>query len=243
MNKEELLHSYFQEELSAEDLEVFTTLLAEDAEFKEQFRFEKNLQMAIKNKERNHLKKKLQHFEEQHATDSLKNTRFFSPTKIAAAIIVLLAIGGIIFTIIDQPNTDKLYTINYEKYPNTVYAITRGSDSENTLVRKAFIAYEANDIDTAIAYFEKLKQNTDLSYVDFYLAQCYLANGAIEKAVSLFEQVANKNTDFKMEALWYAALGNIKNEEKVKAKQQLEALVLAGTYKKQLAIELLEDLE
>ena len=77
MNKEELLHSYFQEELSAEDLEVFTTLLAEDAEFKEQFRFEKNLQMAIKNKERNHLKKKLQHFEEQHATDSLKNTRFF----------------------------------------------------------------------------------------------------------------------------------------------------------------------
>lgn len=243
MNKEQLIYSYFQDELSAKELEAFYALLAEDAEFMEQFTFEKNLQVAIKNKKRSDLKKKLQHFEMERETSNTNKQHIFTPLRIAASILFLFAIGWLIYSITAQSSPEELYATNYMKYPNTVYPITRGNETDISLERKAFEAYEANDLPTAIRYFQELKQKSGLDYVDFYLAQAYMANAKIGKAVPLFEKVIDNNTDFKAEALWYAALGNIKTGQETKAKQQLEALILVGSYKKQLAIELLKELK
>tara|TARA_R110000868_G_scaffold289544_4_gene549779 strand:+ start:5203 stop:5934 length:732 start_codon:yes stop_codon:yes gene_type:complete len=243
MDKEQLLTNYFQGELTSNELEEVNALLKEDVEFLEQFNFEKNLQMAIKDKERSKLKEKLQRFEAQKPAPRAISRNRFTPMRIAASIVILLAVVWLIYTISFTSSPEELYAANYDKYPNTVYAITRGNTEDTSLERKAFEAYEANDILKAIGYFQDLKQKSGLDYVDFYLAQAYLANNDFRNAVPLFEKIIEENADFKAEALWYAALANIKTGQETKAKQQLEALILVGSYKKALATELLEKLK
>lgn len=243
MEKEQLLTNYFQGNLTSKELEAFNALLKEDVEFLQQFNFEKNLQVAIKDKERSKLKEKLQLLEAQKPAPKAIPKHLFTPMRIAASIAVLLAIGWLIYTLGFKASPEELFAANYDKYPNTVYAITRGNTEDTSLERKAFEAYEANDIPTAIGYFQDLKQKSGLDYVDFYLAQSYLANNDFRNAVPLFEKIIEENADFKAEALWYAALANIKTGQETKAKQQLEALILVGSYKKGLATELLEELK
>ncbi len=47
MENEELINKYFLDELSRIELERFQLLLAEDAEFKKQFEFEKEVRKVI----------------------------------------------------------------------------------------------------------------------------------------------------------------------------------------------------
>ncbi len=247
IDKDELLIHYFQGTLSEKDKVVFDELIAKDPEFKAQFTFEKNLQVAIKNSERNKLKQKLKTLEEviEHKTQTQKpsNKSWFTPMRIAASVAILIAASWFFYTNNVANNPEQLFANNYEMYPNTVYAITRGNSAENTLEQKAFTAYEANDLPTATRLFQELQEKSGLDYIDFYLAQTYLAQGEILKSVALFEKILEEKTDFKTEALWYAALGNIKTGQETKAILQLEALVLDGSYKKKEAENLLKKLK
>ena len=242
-DKDELILKYFQGTLAADEELVFNSLLKDDPEFKQQFEFEKDVQAVIKSKEQDSLKKKLQDYENQRPLPVTKKRSSWSPLRIAASIAILLTAGFLLYNLGLSSSPEELYASNYEPYPNTVYAITRDNTEDNSLERKAFGAYEANDIETAIRYFQDLRQNSGLDYVDFYLAQAYLANNDIQKAVPLFEKVVADNTDFKSEALWYAALGNLKTGQESKATQQLEALILDGSYKKEEATALLKALK
>ena len=242
-DKDELLIKYFQNTLAAEEEVIFNSLLKDDNEFKQQFEFEKDVQLIIKNKEQDGLKTKLLDYESQRPQPVNKKPSIWSPIRIAASIAVLLAAGWMVYNLRFNTSPEELYASNYEPYPNTVYVITRDDTVDNSLERKAFSAYEANNIMKAIDYFQDLRQNSGLDYVDFYLAQAYLANNEIKKAVPLFEKVVANNTDFKSEALWYAALGNLKSGQESKATQQLEALIFDGSYKKEEASKLLKALK
>ena len=48
----------------------------------------------------------------------------------------------------------SMYDDNFNTYPNTVYIITRG-DTQNSIEREAFVAYESKDYKKTI---EKLKE-------------------------------------------------------------------------------------
>ena len=47
MDKETLLYQYFSNQLTSEEQEAFDELLKNDREFKEQYDFEKNLQLLL----------------------------------------------------------------------------------------------------------------------------------------------------------------------------------------------------
>ncbi len=242
MEKEKLLYHYFRGSLNPEELIIFNKLLEENIEFKAQFEFEKDVQLSIKDSKRNELKRKLQGFEIENKKQSVNKTTFWNPLRIAASIILLLGASLYFYSVNLSLNPEKLYASNYEKYPNTVYSITRGETTDNTLERKAFEAYENNNTKIAIGYFEELRKKSGLDYVEFYLAQTYLSNGDIQKALTIFEKIISEKTDFKTEALWYASLGHIKMKEEMNAMPYLEALIKDGSYKKTEAQKLLEKL-
>ncbi|MEP2277950.1 hypothetical protein [Maribacter sp.] len=243
MDKEQLLLKYFDGSLTETERITFNQLVESDIEFKAQFEFEKDVKSIVRTSENDNLKKKLQGFEsELSGVANQKKQNFWKPLSIAASIALLVGLSWFVFNSDVFNGTEELYASNYEKYPNTVYTITRGDVSDESLERLAFEAYETNDYDIAITYLIELKEKTGLDYVDFYLGQVYLANGDYLKATDKFQEIISINSEFKDEGYWYAALANLKLEQKEEAENLLEQLINMGTYKKDEATKLLKEL-
>jgi tetratricopeptide (TPR) repeat protein len=243
MDKEQLLLKYFDGSLTVEETVIFNQLVESDAEFKSQFEFEKDIKTVIRNKENDCLKNKLQGFESERTTTTVqKKLTFWKPISIAASIALLLGVSWFVFNSDVFNGTEELYASNYEKYPNTVYTITRGDTTDDSLERLAFEAYETNEYDMAITYLIELKEKTRLDYVDFYIGQAYLAKGANLKAINKFQEIISINSEFKDESYWYAALSHLKLDQKKEAQILLKELVKMGSYKMKEATDLLEEL-
>ncbi len=242
MENEELIHKYFQDTLTSEEQDQFDTLLKEDDDFKEQFEFENNVQQIIKDKERGVLKDKLRKFEKEIKNPSDKKFSLWKPLRIAASIAIILTTGWYFYTTSLTMDVEKLYTANYEKYPNTIYAITRDTTIDTSIEYRAFEAYEANNFQESIVLFTELKESKSPEYVDFYLAQSYLNNDQLDKAIAIFTDISTHKKEFSSESHWYLALTYLKNDNKEKAIKTLENLIQDGGYKKEEAIPLLKKL-
>ncbi|MEM9686606.1 MAG: tetratricopeptide repeat protein [Bacteroidota bacterium] len=243
MKKEELLYKYFLDELSTEESEQFYALLETDSAFKAQFEFEKSVQRVVRTAERATLKDKLQGLE-QDIQQPVRHKWFHRTSwRIAASVAILIAVGLYYYTSNVTADMERLYTLNYEKYPNTVYPITRGDNQDDSTERMAFVAYEASDYAGAIVLFTQLREEKQAKYIDFYLAQSYLGEGQIENAIASFKRISTNTSDFAEEARWYLALAYLKNEDKERAVQQLTAIVSEKGYKQQEALTLLEKLD
>ncbi|MBQ4915785.1 tetratricopeptide repeat protein [Maribacter sp. MMG018] len=245
MDKEQLLYNYFSDRITPEEQKLLDQLLETDKEFRQQFNFENDLKQVIREKENSELKSRLVDFE-----DDIKKERPIQKTTldirkwaIAASVALVIGLGWLGYNTFSGPNYGNLYEDNFQEYPNTVYAITRGEDTGDSQERKAFMAYETDNTSEAIALFTELKQTQNTETVNFYLAQSYLKISEPKRAIDLFDQVIDVNGEFLPQALWYRSLAYLKLREKEKAMESLEALVEDGRYKKPEAIELLGELE
>jgi len=248
MDKEQLLYNYFANSLSAEEEKQFQNLLETDLEFKKQFDFEKDLKRVVREEEKAKLKSKLQDFEKDISEEKpviklndRSKKRSFN-WSIAASVAILFGLGWFGYNTMFGADYDDLYNSNYEEYPNTVYAVTRG-DTPQTMVRDAFAAYELGNYQEAIDKFNKIKSEDAIDYLDFYSGQAYLSLGQLENAQKSFKTVISSNSEFSPEALWYLALTSIKKKDKTNAINYLSELVSKYDFKKEKAKELLKELE
>ncbi|MGB5700831.1 tetratricopeptide repeat protein [Muriicola sp.] len=243
MENEALIFKYFEGTLTDKEKLVFDLLLEEDPEFREQLTFEEDVKQVIREKERKVLKKKLQGFETSAPQAAAPRKPFWRPLQIAASLALLFAIGWYFYSVGSADKMEVLYTANYEKYPNTVYSMTRGQGEDTSLERLAFEAYETNETKSALRNFQELKAKGQIPYADFYLAQVYLANGDTPEALESFKEVIGSNGNFKRESLWYAALCYVKLERPKEAIPLLESLIMDGSYRKDKAKVLLDQLQ
>jgi len=243
MEKENLINKYFAGTLTKEEQVTFDKLLAQDANFQEQLRFEEDVKAVVQSEQRQQLKQKLQKIENQLESTKPVKKSYWKPLSIAASILLLFSASWFLYNSISPKSAEELYAANYEVYPNTVYTITRGDSQDDSLERQAFEAYEQNDLTSAIELFEELNAKSGLDYVEFYLGQVYMANNNVEKALDLFEKIITEESDFQIEALWYAALCQLKLDKPDKAIPLLKQLVVDGSYKKEISTELLNELE
>ncbi len=244
MDKEQLLLNYFSNSLTPEQERQFHELLATDVEFKRQFDFEKDLQSVIREKEAVDLKSKLLGFEKDIAKETPVRTLRSDYRKwaMAASFALLIALGWMGYNNFSGLNYTDLYESNFQAYPNTVYAITRGETVES-IERDAFVAYESGNYQTAIDNFDKIPATERERYVDFYLGQSFLNLGQIEKAKNHFEKSISAKSELAAEAHWYLALISIKEKDKDNAVKQLKILSSKYNFNKDKAMELLRELE
>ena len=246
MDKELLLYNYFSNQLTAEEQKQFDDLLKTDVEFKEQFDFEKNLKEVIREKETDSLKSKLIGFEKDiEDTVPVRELpkRNYQKWAMAASIALLVGLGWLGYNNFSGTDYQELYNDNFQEYPNTVYAITRGTETDSSLEREAYVAYETDDNAKAIQLFTELKETYDSESVNFYLAQSYLKNNQLTEANTLLSEVLEKEGEFAPQALWYLSLSYIKSKQKEKAIKSLNLLIADGRYKKNEAEVLLDELD
>ena len=246
MNKEELLYHYFSKTLTPEQQMELESLLENDTVFLEQFTFEKNLQKSVKAKKKEELKAKLQGFEKELNIKKGNSKTNFKIWAIAASIALLFGFAW--FSVSNtSTNFDDLYASNFKTYPNTVFSITRG-DTNNTIERKAFVAYESGDFNTAQNYFIALKNDAEKRIlkkeeIDFYLAMSYLNADKLERAKTIFETIIASKNHFAGESLWYLSLINIKEKDSKSAVKNLQELINTYSYNQEKAKILLKELD
>ncbi len=240
MDTEEIIDKYYLDELTPEERVLMQRRLREDADFKAEFDFQENLRRAIRDTERDSLKEKLIGFERTQAKGTAK--KHWKIWQIAASITILLCIAGLAYYVNTQDDSQKLYAKNYEPYPNTVFNITRGEGTAS-LEREAFTAYEANDYETAITLFEKLNAQGERTAISFYLGQSLLAANHPKQSLAIFERLIQEQDDFSAEARWYAALTELKLQDKPSAIKLLRKIIEADGYQAIKARGLLKKLE
>src|SRR5690554_3925142 len=149
MNKESLIISYFENNLTAEEELFFDQLMKSDASFAEAVRFQEQTKIALTLEARDKLKSKLQSYEAKHKQRP-RNRKWLY---VAASIIVLIGISMFVFN--RQPAHTELYATYFKPYPNTVAPIVRGNESDLDN-QEAFVAYENGNYGEAFTLFEAL---------------------------------------------------------------------------------------
>lgn len=251
--KEELLEKYFMNQLSNEEERVFKKLLDTDSDFRQAFEFEKRVQKVAKNTRRASLKGKLTAIEATiDDTTSQDQSEDFSKKKttpiyyikmvgIAASFALIIALTWM-FLDKNTTSNDDLFAVNYEKYPNTVYNISRSDDNSENLEKIAFTFYEKGAYAKATTTFQNLQDSNNLPYIDFYIAQSYLAQGNEKESLKFFKKNIENGTVFISESLWYQSLILIKTDKKEEAIESLKILINKGSYKKEASEHLLKSL-
>jgi tetratricopeptide (TPR) repeat protein len=248
MKNHDLINRYFENSLSPEEQKLFNNLLQNDATFKEEFLFQKDLKQVIAVSQQEELKSTLSHIEE----NVQKNSRFMIVPKkwmVAASLLLITTLGMWTVKSLYYPSNDEIYETYFEVDRNTIQPVVRG-ESLNTIEYRAFVAYEAQDYYKAINLFNSVK-NPDEIYIIYYKGLCFLALEKTDEAIALLSNVANtttidgKSADLEEKANWYLALAYLKNNDTENAISRLSLINNdpSSIFKKQEAQEVLNYLK
>ncbi|PHS67478.1 MAG: hypothetical protein COB12_03370 [Flavobacterium sp.] len=221
MNKETLLENYFQNKLSASELENFHELVKTDSTFKNEFEFQKNIKLAFRNENRASLKKEFQKI------DAKKKLSWASKFLAAASVALLFSIGTYYYSS-NSLNPQKVFAANFKPYPNVIHPVVRGNENSTT-IENAFVFYENKNYNSFIETIE----NTNFKNKDynFYLANAYLATGNTEKSITLLKKyVNNSKPTYKNDANWYLGLSYLQNKDTETAKMYLQKVVESSSF-------------
>ncbi|SHI41851.1 tetratricopeptide repeat protein [Flavobacterium terrae] len=239
MNKETLLIHYFEGTLTNEEKVLLFEKLENDAAFKAEFEFQKNVKAAIKLEERKNLKEKLIALENQRTPQRTKNlkVRWIS---IAASFVVFASVG---YWILSLNSNDSLYEDYYETFPNVEAPTVRGSIA-NDIKSEAFYAYDSKNYEGALHLFSEILDKDKDDYALFYKGLALMELERFNDAVTVFESYQEKpNSAFNNYIKWYLALCYIKTNQTEKSKNLAHKLIKSENPFQNQARDLLRDLE
>jgi tetratricopeptide (TPR) repeat protein len=127
-----------------------------------------------------------------------------------AAAFTGIAVGGwVTSSILSHKDIDptKLFLENFEPYP-AYRAVRSGSElNSDGVIFKAMLAYQNGDYQNAIIDFKQIVEgNPNSNTIKFYLGISYMELYDFENARVNLMSVAESNSLFKEQALWYCGL-------------------------------------
>ncbi|HYE55776.1 MAG TPA: tetratricopeptide repeat protein [Chitinophagaceae bacterium] len=200
----ELLIQYLDNELDAVERASVETALAADQDLQNLLERLKLAKLAFSQYARREAVAGILSDEKKESAPVVKINRMRSVLRIAAVLLVLLVIGGIVqYSLLDA---QRLYSAQYKQY---TLGTTRAAESASPLER----AYRNHNFGDVIAIYEK---NDSLSNTDHFLAgQAYLQTGNATRAIVAFENQININgvlpfKPYQDDAEYYLALSYLK---------------------------------
>ncbi|MEM8894016.1 MAG: hypothetical protein AAGC88_05525 [Bacteroidota bacterium] len=159
---------------------------------------------------------------------------------VAASIVIILIPGYLLFF----NDYEDLYASHYSPFPNYVISSTRGGDSYNAILNKAFTHYDAGEWQLASqALSQALNNDPKNLELTFYLALSLQAYQQHEEALSYFDMIASTEFKYANALHWYKALSLVALKRESEAAPLLRSMALdaSSTYAKK-ASQLLEEL-
>jgi len=216
-----IFEAYLSGNLNSEELEIHKKRLTEDQEYKESFELYKSLNQHLTDKFKN--EKELEHFENSLSNVSKNYFKSrkkpkFAWVKMALAASIIIAIG-LYFLLgeISKPQYQEIAQIP------TIHLSERGANVDTYL--QAETAFNQENYKIAIELFDQiLKENNQMHSISLYQAIAYMETGEADKAKKLYDEIIEKDNAFSEEALWYAALNELKKENYAACKAYLKKI-------------------
>ncbi len=215
-----LFEHYLAGELSKEELVKFENLLQTDIDFKKAFNqyreVHNSLELTFKNNnEQLNFENNLKNISNTYFEKSTSKSNYKWYYSIAASIAVLLSVY------LFYPSTKPSYE-EYITYPSVNFTV-RGNqenillDAQNAFNNKNFT--KANEL-----FSEVLKKETENTEIKLYNGLALIEINKFNEASTLLNSIANGNSSFKYQAIWYLALSNLKQNKYAECKLLLEKL-------------------
>ena len=218
MDREELIQGFLKNTLTEVQLKTFHKLLKEDPEFNTDFEYHQDLHYALSKFEADSLKQHLKTIEKDAYQDATAQQRKTSKWYMSAAAVLLIGLTALFFL-----NRSKdFYNSYYRAYPNVYQPIVRSAFDQPYY--QAFQAYENQNYSAAADEFKSLLQQEDNPNLRFYLSICQLELKNYLEAQKNLEDLRHVDFNLNAESQWYLALIYLKQDQKVKAKNQLVEL-------------------
>jgi hypothetical protein len=235
-----LIEKFYRHTLDKEEQLKFDALLKEES-FNLKVKSLKPVYQLIKAAGRSDLKKIIDNFDNKE--DQNINTKTTS-YRLAILFTFLFTISLIIFGIYTSLESKRPnhFAENFTPYDNP--ATFRDSNIENKSWKNAINFYSDKEYEKAISSFELSRNGQNNGQVNFYIANCYLAQQQpdYQSALNNINDVFKSENDYHHQALWLKSLILIKTGDKSNAIEILNQIEIAKRYKFKEAKSLLESL-
>ncbi len=243
MEQEELIDKFLLGTLTPEERDQFNDLQENNISFRNDITLIKDLKIVSGAEDRDNLRESIANFESKISAKETKIIPLIDYKKwiIAASILIIASISGILVFNPFATNTAKLYAENFEPYKNVVSPIVRGgnNDSEETI---AFTSYEQKNYEVAADQFESLFSVSKRPYYLLYQANALLAANRAKEAIPILEKHITLKGQLSERGRWYLALAYLKENKKEEAIVTLKEIIHNGIFKKGAATQLLKEL-
>lgn len=256
----DLMDQVIRGEAKDEDLNVFNTMISQNAEFKSAYEFRSGLSQVSRADQQMKWKEKLQALEDRSTSekDTLKSidktegikegteakTRnlSFYVLRIAASLILLVAC----FFLMNRFNQSEgdLFASNFTSHPNELIAFERGQSGVDAPLNEAFKSYDSGDHLRSEELFGDLHATRKNKNLLFYRSISLLHLDRGEEAVNILKGLSQQKIDIEPVVVdWYLALAYIKVGDDAAAKDALNRVLKSkGKFRKQSAMKLLDRL-
>lgn len=247
MNKEDrtiLIEKYLDGELLGDDLNDFELLLQTDKEFADDYFLQKEIRVALTNKDIHDLREQLNEISKNFEVKK-QIARKRKPVLVysLSAVILVLIISSIF--IFDKTYTNyELYEMYYKHYD--AGTITRGEEKISTEIQvRALRAYDNSQYNEAIKLFNQIA-DTSQCFIpkEYFTGLSYMELQRFNDAIKHFENVTlDKQSAFYENAIWYEGLCYLKTNQNQEAIRQFKKLLKSDSFYQKRASEIIEKIE
>lgn len=250
--KVEEIDQYLNEELTGEKLTSFETELENNPDLASEIELFSEIDKAIQETEVMGLRAKLEniikdvnHEEKQKRSFISKiNTSKVAIASVAASLVLILSITGLISRN-NTPSTDtELYAQFYQPYETT--GIFRSGDAlVDSKLTKALHMFNQKEYREAINLFSEIlviDQNNPVS--NFYSGIAYQEIAQTDKAIQSYQKVIrDRDNLFIEQAQWYIGLCYLQNENRKKAYRQFKKIATSDSFYQEKASAILRKIK
>ncbi|MEM1319684.1 MAG: tetratricopeptide repeat protein [Bacteroidota bacterium] len=217
------IDEYLLGRLRGDALEAFEKEVADDPNFADQVQQRRTLMEKVDAYGDYEVKAQLKNLHQKEMKLRLRR-RSLRRWGFALFALLLLAIAYWLWQPQKPSSSQQLYAAHYEPYPLNFAA--RDGNTERALA-EAGRFYRSGQYAKALPLFQSVYQaDTTESKVLLAIGICLMEAGQLEDALQRFQPLLQTDFDpFKDQALWYAALVHVKQEERPAAQALLQQIV------------------
>jgi hypothetical protein len=244
------IENYISNELSEEEMAFFEEELTTSLRLKEEINLIQNVDNALKENDVMQLRSKLQGIAQQIVSEKrtersfagkLKPSRAFVLSSVAASLILLMGITGILSR---HTNQDDIYQKFYNKY-ETAGIVRSASQAADQTMNEAMQMFDNQEHKEALKLFAEVSSRDQNNMaVHFYTGISLQEIGEYHNAIKEYETViVDKDNLFIEQARWYIGLCYLQTNENKKAYKQFTKIAGNDGFYQQKAQSILHKLK
>ncbi|MHC1708731.1 MAG: tetratricopeptide repeat protein [Bacteroidales bacterium] len=241
MEKMDMLENYLDGKLTADEMKAFEAIMSKDEVLYREYKLHQDMSKALLNDKADDFRKLLDNAHQRYEKKDRRPLWY----KMAAAVIVFLAVGGIVLLLTNRSSPTRDLADKYYQTYQPLNGVRSDNPDQDKILSAAFQAYDNGDFHSSARDFEALLQlNPANNQVRFYLAVTYMEDNKGTKAIRLLQEIIDsRDVYYLSQSEWYLGICYLWLGRKDEAMLPFERLAKKKGYYQQQALKVLEEIK